>query len=128
MSAASDYLEDAFLDHALSTSAFTMPTGVFLALFTTNPTDAFSGTEHSGDGYARIELTFAAASGGSASNSTQEDFNAATADWPEIGWWGIFDAATVGNGLFHGAWDTAFTVLDGQQFRVRVGDIVISAD
>ena len=53
-----------------------MPSNVYVALFTTDPTDAGSGTEVSGNGYARQSATFSSASGGSTSNSSAIEFTA----------------------------------------------------
>jgi len=96
MSALSDYLENKLLDHALGTAAYTMPT-VYVALYTSDPTDADTGTEVSGGGYARQTVTFNAASGGSASNAGDITFPQATADWGTITHIGLRDAATGGN-------------------------------
>lgn len=125
---ASNYLEDKILEHVLGVNSFTMPSNLYLALFSTNPTETISaGTELSGAGYARIEITFDAASGGSIANDTTEDFPEASDTW-EFEYWAIFDASTSGNGLFYGQWNEPKTVLAGQQFRVRPGDIVLGAD
>ena len=40
MSAMSDYLEDAFLDHFLGTSSTSAPAAVYIGLHTADPTDA----------------------------------------------------------------------------------------
>ena len=40
MSAMSDYLEDAFLDHFLGTTSTTAPSAVYIGLHTADPTDA----------------------------------------------------------------------------------------
>ena len=53
MAALSDYLENELLDHALGTGSFTAPTNVYLSLYTTDPTDADTGNELSGNGYSR---------------------------------------------------------------------------
>jgi hypothetical protein len=53
----SDALENAWLNHVLRNTAYTSPgTAVYAALFTSNPADDFSGTECTGDGYARVQL------------------------------------------------------------------------
>ena len=50
MSAMSDYLEDAFLDHFLGTSSTSAPAAVYIGLHTADPTDAGTGAEVSGNG------------------------------------------------------------------------------
>lgn len=98
----SDYLENKLLDHCFRNTAFTSPTTVYAALFTTIPTDAGPGTEVSGGSYARIAITNAAAASGAISNSTAVTFPAATGSWGSIVAFAIFDALTVGNMLAWG--------------------------
>lgn len=98
----SDYLENKLLDHTLKNTAYTSPTTVYAALFTTIPTDASPGTEVSGGSYARQAITFGSASGGSSSNSVAVTFPAATGAWGAIVAFAIFDASTVGNMLYWG--------------------------
>lgn len=127
MSAASDYLELKLLDHALGTTAYTKPSNVYVGLFTSDPTDAGTGTEVSGNGYARKEATFAAASGGSASTNATITFDAADGgNWGTITHIGIFDASTSGNLLFHGAVTTSKTIEDGDTFQISSGNLTIS--
>ena len=58
----SDALENAWLNHTLRNTAYTSPgTVVYAALFTSNPADDFSGTECTGDGYARVQVQGTAA-------------------------------------------------------------------
>lgn len=125
---ASSYAELKILDHSLGTAEWTMPSAVYIGLFSSDPTDAGTGTELSGNGYARAEITFAAASNGSAANDSQIDFDAATDDWATATHFGIFDAATSGNLLYHGQLNTPRAAETGQQVRVPIGEIVITAD
>lgn len=113
MTAMSNYLENELLDHTLATAAFTAPSSVWMALFTDNPDEDASGTEVSGGSYARKEITFAAASGGSASNSGAVTFPAPTGDWGTITHAAIFDAETTGNMLFYGALNSSIVVENG---------------
>ena len=101
--AKSNYLENKVIDHFLGTSSTSAPSNVYMGLFTSNPTDANSGTEVSGNGYSRQVITFNAASSGSATNSSAETFTASGGNWGTITHFGIFDASTSGNLLYHGA-------------------------
>jgi hypothetical protein len=123
----SDYLEDAVLDHVLATTAYTAPTGVYLALYTANPTDAGGGTEVSGGDYTREEITFGAASNGTASNTDAVSFTADGADFGTITGVGIFDASSSGNLLFWKA-ITNVEIKDGDTLNFAVGDIDVSLD
>lgn len=130
MSAASNYLELKLLDHALGTASFTAPSNVYLGLFTSDPTDANSGTEVSGaaTAYARQTITFDAAASGSAASAATVTFSAATLNWGTITHIGIYDASTGGNLLFHGAVTTSKTIESGDTFQVSAGNLTISLD
>lgn len=126
MSQMSNYLENELLDHSLGTGAFTAPTNVYISLYTTDPTDADSGTEVSGFGYARQLVTFGASAGGSASNSTEETFTASGGSWGTITHIGIHDAISAGNLLYHGALSASRTVDDAESLIFSIGAVTIS--
>jgi acyl-coenzyme A synthetase/AMP-(fatty) acid ligase len=128
MSAFSDYLENALLNHILRNTAMTSPSEVYVALFTSATTGAGGGTEVSGGGYARQQVSFNAPSNGSVTNSADVTFPEATADWGTISHFAIYDAATNGNMLFHGALDTAKNVNTGDVFKFPAGAITITLD
>ena len=127
MSAMSDYLENEILDHILGTGAYTMPTTVYVGLSTGSFNDDNSGTELSGSGYARQSIAFGAAASGTASNSGNVDFPAATGSWGTVSHFGIFDASTGGNLLIHGALTASKAVATGDILRVATGDMDITA-
>lgn len=127
MSAMSDFLELEVLDHVLGTGSYTMPTTVRIGLSTGSFGDDNSGTELSGNGYARQAITFAAASSGSAATNATVTFPTATGSWGSVGFWGIFDAASGGNLLVHGAFDSAKTIGTGDVFRINSGDLTVTA-
>ena len=127
MSAMSDYLELEFLDHFLGTAGHVFVAQVYLALYTTNPTDADTGVEVSGGSYARQAIDFNTAAAGSTSNSAQIDFPTATANWGTISHFGIRDAAAAGNLLIHGAWDTAKAINTDDIFRLPAGNLTVTA-
>jgi len=129
MSAMSDYLENKFLDHFLGTASTSAPAAVYVGLHTADPTDAGTGAEVSGFGYARQSMAFGASSGGTASNSDAVEFPAATGgDWGAITHIGIYDASTSGNLLFHSALTTSKTIADGDIFKIAVSGVDITAD
>ena len=125
MSAMSDYLELKVLDHVLGTSAYTMPTTVYVGLSTGSFADDNSGTELTGNGYAREAVTFAAATspGGTTSNSGAVTFTASGGNWGSITHIGIHDALSGGNLLWHGAMTAAKTVNDGDTLEFSIGNI-----
>ena len=84
MSAMSNYLENEILDHVLGTGAYTHPSQVYIGLATASFGEGNTGTELSGNGYARQAINFSAASGGTTSNNANVDFPAATASWNSV--------------------------------------------
>ena len=124
----SDYLEGKILDHVLSTTSFTMPTGVYVGLSTGSFGDDNSGTELSGSGYVRQgDVAFDAASGGVADNTSNIEFPAATGSWGTVSHWGIFDAATSGNLLIHGALSSSKSIAIGDILRLSASDLAVTA-
>lgn len=76
MAAASTYLANKLLDHALGVNEFTMPSSVYVALNTSDPTAAGDDTEYSGGGYERYEASFDSAADAATSNSGTVTFSA----------------------------------------------------
>jgi len=128
MSAASDYLENKFLDHVLDVAAYTAPSAVYCALYTSAPSDAGGGTEVSGGSYARTAITFSAASSGATSNSADITFPTATGSWGTVTHFGIFDASSGGNLLVWGAFSASKAVGTDDVFKVSSGDLDVSMD
>lgn len=128
MSAMTDYLANKQLDHVLGTAAFTMPSGSYLGLFTSATSDAGGGTEVSGNGYARQDATWAAASGGAAANTSTHTYTAAGGDWGLLTHFAVFDALTGGNMLFHGPLTEERTVLDAGNIVFNPGSLNATQD
>jgi len=126
MSAISDYLENALLNHIRGGTAFAQPGGLYLALYTAAPSDAGGGTEVAGNGYARQLVAFGAAASGTMANSAQEQFTASGGNWGSITHAAIFDAVSAGNMLWHGALTTARTVNDTDTLTFAIGDITFT--
>jgi len=136
LSAISNYAEEAVLNHLFNKDALTGPS-TYIALFTSDPTDAGTGTEVSGGSYARVlvydngsgspDWTLAAVDGTAYAVENDDDitFPTATASWGTITHVGIFDAATVGNLLWHGALDESKTIGTDDVFKISAGNIVV---
>ena len=127
MSAMSDYLELKFLDHFTGTASTTAPSAVYLGLSTASLNDDNSGTELTGNNYSRKAITFASASSGSISNNSAVEFDSATGSWGDISHFGIYDASSSGNLLFHGAFTASKTIASGDILKVASGSLTISA-
>ena len=127
MSAMSNYLENELLDHVLRNAAYTSPSTVYIGLSTGSFGDDNSGTEISGNGYARQSIAFDAASGGTTDNTSNVDFPAATGSQGTISHYGIFDASSSGNLLIHGAFSASKAVTTGDILRIAAGELDITA-
>lgn len=124
----SNFMENVFIDvffrgqtatiNGKSLSWSAAPT-LYVALYTSNPTDAGGGTEVSGGSYARAAIasslanwagtqgsgTTVASNGatGQTSNNVAIQFPTPTADWGTITGFGVHDAASGGNLIVWGA-------------------------
>jgi hypothetical protein len=149
--AASNYLENKLLDHALryATAPYTGSSTVYCALFSgtaeTVKTALESGTsstsgsgnwgfyEITGNSYARQAITFGnAASSGSISNTATITFPVATGDYNNTAASGstvtclaIMDAENAGNVLFYGQLTVAKQVSSGDQFTISNSNLTV---
>ncbi len=109
-------------------ATYTAPANVYVSLWTTDPTDAGSGSEVSGNGYARTEITFATASGtsGQILNDAAVEFPQATGSWGTVAYFGINDAASGGNLLYHSPLTTSKAIDTGDIFKFAVGSVSVT--
>jgi len=126
MSEMSNFLENALINATLRATTYTSVATVYVSLWTSDPTDAGSGTEVSGGSYARTAVTFAAPSNGVTTNSADVTFPTATASWGTVGWIGINDAASSGNLLYHSPLDTSKTIDSGDIFKISTGNLSVT--
>lgn len=129
----SDYLELKVLDHLYGGGDYARPATVYVALFTSAPSDAGGGTEVAGGSYARAAVTnnaanFPAAAAGQKSNGAVITFAQATSAWGTVTHWALFDALAGGNMLHWGACNTPKTIANGDQPQINVGGLVITED
>ena len=125
MSEISTYLENALINATLRNTTYTSVATVYVSLWTSDPTDAGSGTEVSGGSYARQAVTFGAPSSGVSTNSADVTFPTATGSWGTVGWIGINDAATSGNLLYHSPLDVAKAITTGDVFKIATGNLSV---
>ncbi len=126
MAEMSNFLENALINATLRNTTYTSVATDYVSLWTSDPTDAGSGTEVSGGSYARTSVTFAAPSNGVTTNNADVTFPTATASWGTVGWIGINDAATSGNLLYHTALDTAKAIDSGDIFKIASGNLSVT--
>lgn len=127
--ALSDYLENKIVDYLLRGQSFTAPSSVYVALATSEGSDAACGTEVTGGGYARVEVasslaswagtqssgSTAASSGtsGTTSNNNSIEFPSPTGDWGQVVEFCVLDAPTDGNLLWRAALSVPKTINNG---------------
>lgn len=126
MAEMSNYLENALVNATLRNTSYTSPATVYVALYTTDPTDADTGTEVSGNGYARQSVTFGAPSNGASTNSAAVEFPQATGSWGTIAYIGLRDASSGGNLLYHSPLDASKTISTGDVFRISAGNLSVT--
>jgi hypothetical protein len=126
MAEMSNYLENALINGTLRATSYTAPTNIYVGLYTSDPTDANTGTEVTGGSYARTLVTFGAPSNGVSLNNVAVEFPQCTTDWGSVGWIGILDASTSGNLLYHSPLDIAKTISTGDIFKIAIGSLSVT--
>jgi hypothetical protein len=131
----SDYLELELLDHVFMKGSWTMPTNLYIALSTTDPTDSGGSiAEPSGNGYARVSTAgtdWNVAAAGATSNANDITFPEATGSWGTISHFAIFDASTAGNMIAHGDLTASKAIDNGDTAKFAggtPGDLQVSLD
>lgn len=109
MSAFSDHLENELINATLRGGTYAGG-GVFVALFTSDPTDAGSGNELSDSGYQRQRAHstvpsdgFTVPANGTSSNARNIIFPPIVDTQVTVTHWAVFDAQAGGNMLYHAA-------------------------
>lgn len=134
--AKSNFLENALLNSTLRGVTFPTITNTYVGLFTAAPNDAGGGTECSGNSYARVQIvadtdTWAAPSDNSGAQETSNEdpitFPESTGAWGTVTHFGLFDASSSGNLLYHGELGAA-RVVDGAGITLTfpIGELTIS--
>ncbi len=119
--AMSDYLEAATINDNLRAG------DVYIALFTTDPTDADTGTEVATASYAREAVSdFEAPADGVTQNATEISFTQATESWGTVTHAGIYDTLTNGNLLFHGALSASKTIDTNDTFKIAASGFSVT--
>ena len=116
--------ENKMLDALVGTASYSANTPIKLALVTANGSDATAGTEVSGGSYARQNITFGAASGGSISNDAVETFTGMpTCTVVGIELW---DSAGTPERLAYGSLTTSKSLTSGDTLEFSIGSITLS--
>jgi hypothetical protein len=136
MGSFSNDAENKILDHVVGGSDYARPATLHLALLTTAPTDASTGStivEANYTGYQRKAVTnnstnFPAASNGLKSNGVEIVFDECTAGSSTVSHFAICDASSAGNVIAWGSLGTPRTYEAGVTPRIAIGDLQITLD
>lgn len=122
----SNYLKSKIVKHVKGEASYTMPTTLYLALYTSDPTVADAGTEVAGGSYSRKSIAFATEAGGSAASNAAINFTSMPTT--NVSHWGIRDASSGGNLLYFGNFDIVQGITSGQTFTIASGNVVITEE
>jgi len=130
----SDYLENTLANSVLRGNNFTAPSTLYLALFTTDPTDAGTGTEVADSAYLRqdmakgdaVSTAFVAPSDGVTSNAKLIQFPPIADGNVTITHYALYDAATGGNMLIHAPLTTSKNMEVGDVVSFDIGALSIT--
>jgi len=115
----SNWLSAALLNATLRNTAFSSPTTVYLALYTSDPTPADTGTEVNGGGYKRMAISFAAPAvengKQTVKNTADVEFPIASSDWGLVTHIGLRTAVTGGNLLWSTSVPNPRTIQSGDK-------------
>lgn len=132
MSAFSDYLENALISATLRGGTYT-GAGVYVALFTANPTDAGTGAELTDSGYVRqrahatvVSDGFTVPADGVSSNTRNLIFPAIVDSQKVVTHWGIFDSQTSGNLLYHSSMLNPKTLDPTDVLSFPIGSLIVT--
>lgn len=119
------------IGYLLGNVSYAPPATIYVALFTSVPSNTGGGTEVSGGSYARFAATNNSSfwTGATStyptviSNAQNFSFTSSTADWNTVGWIGIYDALSGGNLLWWGVLSTAVDVPSGNVYQFPTGTL-----
>ena len=127
----SNYSKQGTINFWFRNQSVTQPSSVYVALYSTDPTGANTGTEISGGGYARQPAVFGAPtiSGNQAiaQNTAVINFPQLTAAVGTAAYIALLDAASSGNLIAYAALPTSLQLNAGFQPYIAVGDLRVLA-
>lgn len=142
MSAFSNHLEQALLEHIFLGSEYTPPSGLYLALFTSDPGDDDTGDELGDSNYERQDMADGGDIGEGWDDVQESDDgeghrvqNSHTIEFPAIAdeeitvtHWGLYDDSEPGSGnlLFHGAFEDSRDLKVDDVVSISAGSLKIT--
>ena len=125
MASASNATETLLLKYSLTADAVTRPTAWYIGLHTADVTDAGTGTEVTGNGYARTAVSFTVTNDTATNSATVTFPTASGGSWGAVSHIGIWSATTAGTLYYHGALQASKSVADGDTFTIQSGALTI---
>lgn len=105
----------------------TVPTQFYVAIHSTVSSGVEAGTELSGDNYARVPITFEKVSDIQRWNAADVIFPLATAEWPTVASFTIWDNASGGNYWAYGNLQTEISIDSGKTVKFPENKVIIGA-
>jgi hypothetical protein len=126
------YGRKAVLDHFCGRVEHVFSTGIWMALFSADPTETGTQTsEITQGGYARVNISAklgdADLTSGVISNAAVITFGPATADWDEVTHMGLCTSSTIGGGnmIYFGPATVSRVIANTDDFNVQIGQLTI---
>ena len=123
------YLQNKLANHVLKNTAYTPPTALYVALHTSDPTEAGNigeVTTTAFPSYARKSLTIGTITNGLGQNSAEVTWLAAPA--MIVTHFSVWDASTGGNALWYGPLNSAANIPNGDNIKFVTNDLTIGFD
>ena len=123
----SNYLINKLLKHITNQAIFTPPATIYLALYTSSPNVDNSGTEVSGNNYARQAISWASiVLGTSVANTNTLTFPTATGTWGAVTYLALMDSVSGGNLLAFTPASQTITVTAGTNYVISPSALTFS--
>lgn len=126
----SEYAADLLATAEANGTAYQGPATIYLALMTVASTPDTTGTEVTGDGYARVAFAqtgWTNDGAGELSNTAEIAWEEAEEDWGTAVEVATFDASTAGNRLWSEDLTDDVIIANGQTFVIDAGSLVRQA-
>lgn len=137
MAAFSDYLEEGILNQTLRGQTLSTPSTIYLALYTTDPTDEATGVEVDDSAYVRQDMAKGSgiSAGWSSPSQSGEGMavsNAQVIQFPPVAdgpvtvtHYALYDKQTGGNLLYHGSFTVSKTLEVNDVLSIDIGGLQV---
>lgn len=131
----SNYAENKILAHSVGKESWTMPSAVYIALYTTAPNENTNGTEVQetingvSSNYARRSTSatsWTIPTNGNISNAVTFEFGPASIAWGNIDGVAVLDAQNGGNVIWYGTFSSPRTILAGEKLVFDIGSFLLT--